>query len=240
MPAENLVHRAQKSDNDLVLSFLAVRRAIGILGFFLPAALILYSLVWGEGILQSMSAFYYSPMRDIFVGTLCAQAVFLWSYEGYRPLSGEILSDANTARAASLGALAIALSPTAPDPAGPAGGCTLAQCVLGDDLASKLHFAGAAIFFLALAVFCLVLFVRGSETTAEKRGSNRIYRLCGLLILLALAGIGAITWTPLGPAVEGWDAVFWLEVVATLAFATSWLVKGDALRPLVAMAAPAP
>ena len=35
----------QRADNDLVLSFLRVRRAIGLLGFFLPAALIL----WGPG-----------------------------------------------------------------------------------------------------------------------------------------------------------------------------------------------
>ena len=30
----------QRVDNDLVLSFLRVRRAIGLLGFFLPVALV--------------------------------------------------------------------------------------------------------------------------------------------------------------------------------------------------------
>lgn len=235
--------QVQKADNDLVLSFLSVRRAIGILGFFLPAALIVYGLVSGTGILGSMSAFYYTPMREIFVGTLCAQAVFLWSYEGYRPLAGEVLSDRVMAQVASLGALAIALAPTGPDlpeaapgetvPAGAGGACTLLQCLLGTDLASTVHFIGAAMFFLALAAFCLALFTRGRETSPEKRGSNRIYRLCGTLILLSLGGIGLVSFTPLGAALSGYSPVFWLEVVATLAFATSWLVKGDALRPLV-------
>ncbi|NPB31586.1 hypothetical protein G7L58_23860, partial [Shigella sonnei] len=68
----------QRADNDLVLSFLRVRRAIGLLGFFLPAALIVWGIVFGHGILPSISASYYSPMREIFVGTLCANAVFLW------------------------------------------------------------------------------------------------------------------------------------------------------------------
>lgn len=66
---------AQKADNDLVLSFLSVRRAIGCLGYFLPLALIAYGLSLGDGILTSISAYYYTPMREVFVGTLCAIAV---------------------------------------------------------------------------------------------------------------------------------------------------------------------
>ena len=119
----------QRADNDLVLSFLRVRRAIGLLGFFLPAALIAYGLAFGGGILPSMSDYYYSPMREIFVGTLCAIAVFLWSYEGYRPRPGEWLSDLTAARTASVGALAVAWAPTLPD--APAT-CTISQCLLGD------------------------------------------------------------------------------------------------------------
>lgn len=66
----------QKAHNDLVLSFLAVRRAIGALGFFLPVALLAHGL-WKGDLPTSISAAYYSPMREVFVGTLIAQAVFL-------------------------------------------------------------------------------------------------------------------------------------------------------------------
>lgn len=224
--------RIERAENDLVLSFLRVRRAIGVLGYFLPPALLAYSLILGNGLLPSISAYYYSPMREVFVGTLSAIAVFLWSYEGYRPRPGEWLSDLMAGRAASLGALAVALVPTAP-PAPVA--CTLSQCVIGFPLASMLHWLGAALFFGALALFCLVLFVRGSHPSAEKAASNQIYRACGWIILGALALIALIGLSP--AAVKAQLAplrpVFWLETIATFAFATSWMVKGDAMRPVV-------
>ncbi|WP_299361524.1 hypothetical protein [uncultured Paracoccus sp.] len=222
----------ERAENDLVLSFLRVRQAIGLLGYFLPAALLGFGIVFADGIPASMSASYYSPMREIFVGTVCAIAVFLWSYEGYRPRSGEWISDLVTARIASLGALAVAWVPTMPDmPVG----CTLSQCVLGFSLASTIHWLGAAVFFGALAVFCLVLFVRGPATTEEKTASNTIYRICGWIILAAMAGIAVVLFAPdpVKLRLLPLRPVFWLESVATVAFATSWLVKGDALRPMV-------
>lgn len=224
--------RMERSDNDLVLSFLRVRRAIGILGYFLPTALLIYSFVFRHPLLPSISAYYYSPMREIVVGTLCATAVFLWSYEGYRPRPGEWLSDLAAARAASLGALGVALVPTAP---GQPVTCTLSQCVLGFPLAGVLHWLGAGLFFGALALFCLVLFVRGAHPDAEKAASNSIYRACGWIILAAIGLIALIGLSP--PAVRAQlmplRPVFWLESIATFAFATSWMVKGDAMQPMV-------
>lgn len=220
----------QRADNDLVLSFLRVRRAIGLLGFFLPAALVAYSIGFGTGLMPTISDYYYSPMREIFVGTLSAIAVFLWSYEGYRPRPGEWLSDLMAARAASVGALAVALSPTLPD--APVL-CTLSQCLLGDRAASLLHLAGAFVFFGALAAFCLVLFVRGNGADPGKRAANRLYRACGWTIMAALAGIAALYLAPdhVAAPLTPLRPVFWLETLATLAFALSWLVKGDALTP---------
>ena len=231
--AAELSGAIQRADNDLVLSFLRVRRAIGLLGFFLPAALIAYGLAFGGGILPSMSDYYYSPMREIFLGTLCAIAVFLWSYEGYRPRPGEWLSDLMAARTASVGALAVAWAPTLPD--APAI-CTISQCLLGERTASIIHFAGAFVFFGALAAFCLVLFVRGPEDDAEKRASNRIYRCCGWTIVTCIAAIALVFFGPprVGQPLAAVDAVFWLETFATVAFAVSWLVKGNALRPVAA------
>ena len=245
--AETQAELRQKAENDLVLSFLAVRRAIGYLGFFLPVVLILYGILSADGILNSISAYYYSPMREILVGTLCAQAVFLWSYEGYRPLTPQLLTDQNIARLAAIGALGIALLPTAEDLVyeNPAGApvtveqpvdCTVAQCVLGEGVTALLHLASAGIFFGALAIFCLVLFVRGSRDTAEKRARQRIYRICGWVILAALAAMAAIlVFDPEG-RLSALRPIFWLETLACFAFATSWTVKGRRMRPLVRMA----
>ena len=91
-----------------------------------------------------------------------------------------------------------------------------------------------AAFFGALAVFCLVLFVRGSEGSTEKAASNRIYRVCGWTIVGSMAAIGLLMVAPdpLQARLVPLRPVFWLETLATVAFAVSWLVKGDALRPV--------
>ena len=169
----------QKADNDLVLSFLSVRRAIGAMGFFLPLALLSYGVLWSGDLLPSISAYYYSPMREVLVGSLCAEAVFLWSYEGYRPPVPELITDKRVARIAALGALGVALSPTLPRATAiiatdHAAACktipiTLIQCLLGEGRASWIHNIAAFLFFGALAVFCLILFVKGTTETAEKR-----------------------------------------------------------------------
>lgn len=227
----------QQAENDLVLSFLAVRRAIGLLGLFLPLALIVYGLLGGEGIRASMSAYYYSPMREIFVGTLCAQAVFLWSYEGYRPVDGDWLSDRNLSRAAALGAAGIALWPTTPEGAVEVASCTLTQCVMGVQGARLVHLAAAALFFGAMALTFLILFTRGDDREPMKQGANRIYRACGWTIIAALALIGLLQFTPLGARLAPWSPVFWLEVLASFAIAASWTVKGRSLQPVVRMIA---
>lgn len=224
-----------RRDNHLVMSYLALRRAIGQLGLFLPAALLAYGAVWGGGLLPSISDYYYSPMRELFVGTLCALAVFLWSYRGYDDGAGWI-TDARAARLASLGALGVAWVPTVPLMPGPVT-CTMAQCLLGATWASRLHYACAAAFFVALAVFCLVLFVRGDEGRGDKAARNRIYRACGWVIVGTIVAIPLAAWLLPPAVVIGWSMVFWLETLAVLAFSISWQVKGDALRPLVRMVA---
>lgn len=230
----------QRVDNDLVLSFLRVRRAIGLLGFFLPVALVGYSLTLGSGLLPTISDYYYSPMREVLVGSLCAIAVFLWSYEGYDPRPGEWLSDLVAARTAALGALAVAWAPIRPDlPLGcreadpPPLICTASQDAFGETFAYALHWLGAAAFFGALAAFCLVLFVRGTARTQEKAASNRIYRICGWTIVGCMAAIASVKIGGFGASLTALNPVFWLETLATFAFATSWMVKGDSLRPVV-------
>ena len=228
----------QKSHNDLVLSFLAVRRAIGALGFFLPFALIIYGIAAAD-IPGSISAAYYTPMREVFVGAMIAQAVFLYSYEGFRPEAGDMISDRATAQVAAICAALVALAPTAPenalsaDPGLLLQQCTLLQCVMGAQAASLLHILAAFGFFAALAVYCLILFVKGEVDGQEKQASNRIYRICGWLIIASIGLAGLIIVTGADEYLAALNPVFWLETIACFAFATSWAVKGDAMRPLV-------
>lgn len=218
--------------NDLVMSFLSVRRAIGILGYFLPFALLVFALLSPLGLPDSISSSYYTPMREIFIGTLCAQAVFLWSYVGY-PGPGKLINDFTVSRIASISIALVALAPTKYDAPNPTEispeMCTLLQCILGNELTAYLHLSAALCFFLSLAVFCLVLFVQGNETSPEKRASNQVYRICGVIILICIGLIGILFATGLIQQLSPLKPVFWLEFIATMAFATSWMVKGDAL-----------
>lgn len=258
-------HAAQKAHNDLVLSFLAVRRAVGILGFFLPCALFAYALLTGEGLRLSISGYYYSPMREVFVGTLLAQAVFLWSYEGYRE-PGRLITDKLMARIAAISVALVALSPTHPVEAasktaapsaqvappgsgsvldcllthGPTSGhpgvdYNLMQCLLGPQLGPRLHAIAAVVFFVALAIYCLVLFVRGPAKTPTEATEHRLYRFCGWTILVCVGLIALLLLTKVDAAIQGLRPIFWLETVACFAFATSWAVKGQSLRPVVRM-----
>lgn len=220
----------------LVLSFLTVRRALGFLGLALPVVLVIYGLGVNGRIEDSVSAFYFTGMGDVFVGTLCAIGVFMLAYKGYPPEPGEKITDRRVSQIAGLAALVTALFPTS--------GIDLPTCepaCLVTGLApSALHFVGAGVFFLAIAVFCFVLFTRtgGEPLDMEKRRANRIYRICGTIIL-AMLGLLAVIFlavddgSALAQRLDALNAVFWLEAVAIIAFGTAWLTKGKALQALL-------
>lgn len=225
-----------KEKNQLVLSFLTVRRALGLLGLALPLLLIGFGVLFSDGIEDSVSAFYYTSMGDIFVGILCAIGVFLFSYKGYPPEKDERITDRRVSQIAGVGAIVTAVFPT---PIDDVPSCDPACLVTGLP-ASTLHFAGAGVFFAAMAVFCLVLFTRtapGTQPDAEKRRDNRIYRGCGITILAMLAALIAFfllveDGSELQLQLNAINLVFWLETIAIIAFAIAWLVKGETLRAL--------
>jgi hypothetical protein len=58
-----------------------LRKGIGFLGLALPIVLILSKIWLDEGGIQgSISAYYYTTMRDYFGGTMCAMGILLASY----------------------------------------------------------------------------------------------------------------------------------------------------------------
>lgn len=243
--------KAQEAQNDLVLSFLSVRQALGWLGLLLPPALILGGLLLNRQIYPSISDSYYSAMKDVFVGAMCAIGVFLLTYRGYDRAPGEFFSDTWVSRIAGLAAIGVALMPTTPDrsllaaelglPAGtdPQLVCALLQCPMGASRTALVHFSCAGTFFAALAIFCLVLFTRtgGEPPTRGKRNSNRLYRACGWVLVGVLAAAALMfVAAHLSPGFAAFrervSLLFWLESLEVWAFGVSWIVKGKALGPL--------
>jgi hypothetical protein len=208
----------QPDPNDsLVLSYLGLRKAIGIIGIALPFVLAFGKMLLDSpGLEGSISYYYYTGMRDVFVGSLCSIAIFLMSYRGYER------ADDIAGKLACIFALGVALFPTEC-----VGNVAPAGHVIG-----ILHLVFAACFLLTLAYFSLALFRKTDPTktpTPRKLQRNRVYTVCGYTILacVVLAAIAGFVVTD--PSVKKLDPIFWLESIAVIAFGMSWLTKGEAI-----------
>jgi peptidoglycan biosynthesis protein MviN/MurJ (putative lipid II flippase) len=156
---------------------------------------------------------YYTPSRNYFVGALCALAVFFLSYE-YRHVN-EFRADNYLSNLASVAALGVAFLPTTRGGGTPTG---------PEKVVGALHYACAVALFVILAAFCLFLFTRSQGVkTPQKMLRNRIYRICGGIIIGCLVLCAIALWT----VPDSWRALFWLESVMVWAVAVSWLVKGE-------------
>jgi hypothetical protein len=206
---------ATRSPSDtLVHSYLYLRRAIGIIGVALPVVLIIGKLiVEGGGLQDSISSYFYTDMRGVFVGSMCAVGAFLLSYRGY-----DVIDDI-AGNLAGVAAIGVALFPTAPaDPSSTA------------QLIGVLHLVFASIFFLTIAFFAIFLFRRTSEMgpTERKLQRNRLYLTCGVVIIACLLAIAAVHQF-FEAETAAIHPELWLESIAVMAFGVAWLTKGEAI-----------
>ena len=104
------------NDNPLVLAYLTLRRVVGALGVLLPPTLFFGALILSStGLQESISHYYGTVMRGVFVGVLFAIGVFLYSYIGYEPSDDKKRfepSDNIAGNLACFFALGVALFPT--------------------------------------------------------------------------------------------------------------------------------
>jgi len=203
----------------LVFSYLALRKAIGYLGIALPFVVSLGAgIIFHKGIQNSISAYYHTGMRDVFVGTLWAIGFFLLSYKGY---------DERDDIAGTLGcvfAVCMSLFRTAPD------GATSGRV----DIIGVFHWIFAALLFLTLIYFSLFLFTKthaDRAPTKQKLRRNKVFRTCGyaMTICIGLIGIHALLPDDAKSALDALHPVYWLEAIAVEAFGISWMTKGAAI-----------
>lgn len=211
-----------------IISYTAMRRNIGILGMALPFLLIAGSAAFYHcRVVQvSISQYYHSGMRDLFVGILAFVAMFLFAYRGYNIL------DRISGNIAGAGALGVAFFP--PLTIEVAEGC-LNNCVISNDWKTIVHFLSAFLFFITLALTSIFLFTRTSNEqgyvqSREKIIRNKIYRTSGIVMLISLLLIIIYRWLLAGryPFLDTIRPMFILEAIALIAFGISWLVKGEA------------
>ena len=230
----------------MVLSYLTMRRILGILGFSLPIVLLVGGVLDECCVRPSISAYYYSPspiLHGLFVGTMSAIGVFLICYKGYPRTKGKFLGDNWIATLAGIGALGIAIFPTDPhrrvecssEPSG-AASCAAPVCesTFAEMVFGFLHNASALLFFAAAAAMACLLFTRSGKTEQQcgrKKFRNNIYWGCAALIVASIVPIVIETsWSNVIPLdFDRYSAVFGLEALAVWAFAAAWFVKGETL-----------
>lgn len=227
------IAQAAAGDSALAGAYLFLQKLVGGIAVLLPFVVVIGDFaLGGDELRSSISAYYYSPMGNVFVGALCALGVFFLSYQ-HRPLPGYEL-DNNLSYGASAAAIGVALFPTAEHQA---------KAWSGEWFVSTAHLLCACILFLLLAYFSLKLFTKsdpGRPLSDAKRKRNTVFRACGWTI------VGSIVLVALSNLVQLSDSLrslLWLETIGVVAFGISWLVKSGIFGILVdraPTAAPAP
>lgn len=213
----------RKNTDGRIVSYMRLRQLIGHLGIFMAPLCFLFGYVFGHEPLQnSISAYYYTSVRDLFAGILVGVGLFLVTYRGYE-LIDNILT--TVSGAFSMG---IALFPCYAPEAGPRVG--LFQ--LDPNVSMIIHGTFAIGFFLLLAVVSLFLFTLTDPKKVmsdRKKWRNRLYRVCGIVILVFLAALIVESIVGERWGLAGHHLMFWFEFAMLLAFGVSWLVKGGAI-----------
>lgn len=193
-------------------SYLALRKAVGWIGILLPFVLALGVIIDSgkSDLIPSISHYYYSVMGDVFVGAICAVALFMFFYCGYDK------RDDRAGNIAGFFAIGLALFPTTQ--------------FHPTELIGYIHFACAAIFFLTLSYYSLFLFtltVEGEKPKGRKLARNRIYITCGVIMIACLIAIAIYSFVTDDTTKTRF--IFWAESIALVAFGISWLTKGETI-----------
>lgn len=203
---------APKSENPAVLSYAALRKAVGGVALLLPFAVAIPWWILHHQVESSISSYYHTDLRDVFVGALCAISMFMLCARGYDR------KDEIAGLLAALCTLGVAFFPTDQ----------------GDDSTATgvAHYAFAAILFLILAFFCLVLFrmtAADRQLTRQKLQRNHIYVVCGVTILVSILAIAICSALHVKVVFGAIAPKFLFETTSLFSFGVAWLVKGETI-----------
>lgn len=231
-------------DQPELISYNSLRKIIGWLGVSLPIILFIGGCLFAVDtknkfiphflIQPSISHYYYTNMREVFVGTMCAVAMFLFCYKGYKQHDGIVANIAATS------ALLTALFPTnifvlkvqSDKPYIPAiyfDGQSNVVSFITIEHNEAIHFICATLFFLSLSYMSIFLFtITDGKTTSQKLRQNKIYRTCGIVMISSLIVIA--TTMNCFKNKNGEPITFIFETIALWAFGISWLTKGKFMQ----------
>jgi hypothetical protein len=221
----------------LRLSNLWTRAIIGIIGLVLPIFLIVgetFFLRGGVHVRGSLSAYYHTSMRDIFVASLCVTGFFLATY-----MVGTRKPSFWLSLVAGLAVIGVVFFPTmrphllpdaprcgvTPMPEG----CSFIQQQLGERPVASIHFTFAVIFILSLAAMCFFVFAEGEKERSKDPDMATNPRMATIVSLCGWVILGAVAWVIVGGLLKVtiWELtpLYLGEVISVWAFGVAWLLK---------------
>ncbi len=213
-------------EKPLLRHYRTLRLIVGGLGIALPLILAIGAWVLppSDPIQNTISDYYYTIMRGVFIGVLFAIGVFLYAYQGYersKDMRWFEPSDSIAGNLACFFALGVALFPTT-------------EVGASSTWVGRVHTGSAAALFLTLAYFSLRLFTKTAQDgdrSEQKVIRDRIYKTAGWAILVCIGLIALYNAAGVDPlsGLASLNPVFWLESLALWAFGWSWFVKGETL-----------
>lgn len=213
----------QNPQDEFIVSYKTLRKAVGYIGLLMPIIVRLGARYFEQiPSNTSISAYYYTSMRDVFVGALAAIGVFLFFYRGPDTQDNVLTNFAGAC------AVAIGLFPTEPEyhplilakfPQLMSDVCYRNHGPLG------FHIYVVGLFFLIISYMTICRFTRPSQSyiTKQKRWRNKVYIVCGVVMIICIILVVVIKAN--SPAAS----IFWPETVAIVAFGIAWLTKGQAI-----------
>lgn len=194
----------------LDVSYLSLRKSIGWIGILMPWVVrAVANILSGTPLLNSISAYYHTSGRDIFVGSLFGAGLFLSFYRG----SLNSVQDRILAVIWGIAAVFIGLIPMNP--------CDDPQLTCVDPHHRTYHFIPVTVFFAINIYMTLFRFRKPSllPVTPEKEKRNKVYIACGVVMLASVLAIAYLD------QVKG--SIFVPEAIAIASFGVAWLVKGQ-------------
>ena len=224
----------QQQNADAVMSYLLLRQLIGILGILLPFTLAIGTFIIGNcsSLQPSISHYYFSIMHIVFVGTLCVLGGFLITYRGRSSYKYEN----GISNFAGVCAFGVAMFPTDMKGLINPPGCScqfieLKPALIDAEHTGWIHYGFAAALFICFVFFCMRIFQDsdlGEPADAKKARRNRVYKLCGYIIIASIVCMAAIA---IYDRITGRNnfpySTIIFETTALLPFGFSWLLKGS-------------
>jgi hypothetical protein len=197
---------------------------LGMAGISIIFPLFLWwvGLIFDVKFQASISSYYHTPMRDIFVGSLIAIGAFLWFYQGIPKIENFALN------CAGILAIVVALTPTkflnVDGQVKCATFTTLPIRGISETTASYVHGTSAILFFAAIAFVCI--FTSGEtlkeiSDPARKKFYKTLYNFlgAGMIISPLISALLLLFWNQTS------NIIYFVELVAVWAFSAYWIVK---------------